>query len=298
VPAEVKPFLVPGPGTVTMAPWHWVVHDTSDPLPPDLPDWDPSMQLHLHRSVTTDLDRLGEETQLGREVRLGLTVSWTSSTSAMCGGVPTVPLDPSGITRLDVTLPGDHIGGTLELRTTLTLLAPTMTPSVGVARFPGSVLVEDRHRLVLEHNHDRFPVHQIDFAVTRLDPNASWHLETTTDLSAPFLGSFLLLLNQRDTELAAAVTRGRKDSRQEALLDELEHGVAALLLELATHLRTELAECDNWPAGSVGDTLARVLHQAERSGTVPPPTGPHVLADSRTRISAAVRAAGHGRQLR
>ena len=106
------------------------------------------------------------------------------------------------------------------------------------------------------------------------------------------------MLNQRDTELAAAVTRGRKDSRQEALLDELEHGVAALLLELATHLRTELAECDNWPAGSVGDTLARVLHQAERSGTVPPPTGPHVLADSRTRISAAVRAAGHGRQLR
>ncbi len=300
MPAEVRPYLVPGPGTVTMAPWQYAVHDTWEPLPPDLPDWEPSQQLRLQRSVHIDLGRLLDETRLDPETRLGLTVSWISSTTAMRGAAPTVPLSLTGTTMLDVALPGDRIGGTLELRTTLTLtlLASTSVPSVGVAQLPGSVLVEDRHRLVLDHGADRFPVHEIDFAATRLDSYASWHLETTTDLNAPFLGSYLLLLNKRDTELVAAVTRGRKDPRQEALIEELEHGVAALLLELATHLRTELAECDDWPAGTVGDALQRVLRQAERTGTVPPPTGPHVLAHTRTRISAAVRAAGHGRQLR
>lgn len=297
MPAEVLPYLIPDPGTVMMTPWQWAVHDTWEFLPPELPDWEPSQQLHLRRSVHIDPIRLPEETRLATGALLGLTVSWISSTTAMRGAAPTVPLDPSGTTRLDVTLPGDRIGGTLELRTTLTLLATSPSP-VGVAHLPGSVLIEDRHRLVLDHGSDRFPVQEIDFAATRLDPYASWHLETTTDLDVPFLGSFLLLLNTRDTELIAAVTRGRKDARQEALVEELEHGVAALLLELATHLRIELTERDDWLAGTVGDALTRVLSQAERTGTVPPPTGPHVLASTRTRIAGAVRAAGHGRQLR
>jgi hypothetical protein len=281
-----------------MAPWQWAVHDTWEPLPQDMPDWEPSQPLHLRRTVQIDLTRLIEEIRLDPAARLALTVSWISSTTAMRRAAPPFPLDPTGATTLDVTLPGDRIGGTLDVRTTLTLLRATSRSSVGVAQIPGSVLLEDRHRLVLDHGTDRFPVHQIDFAATRLDPHASWHLETTTDLNAPFLGSFLLLLNKRDTELTAAVARGRKDPRQEALVDELEHGVAALLLELAAHLRAELAERDDWPAGTVGDTLTGVLRQAERTGTVAALTGPHVLAHTRTRISAAVRAAGHGRQLR
>ncbi|MGH4001837.1 MAG: hypothetical protein ACRDTJ_30740, partial [Pseudonocardiaceae bacterium] len=275
-----------------MTPWQWAVHDTWQPLPPDVPDWEPTQPLHLRRSVQIDLTRLTEETRLDPDARLALTVSWISSTTAMRGAASPVSLDPTGATTLDVTLPGDRIGGTLDVRTTLTLLAPTSMSSVGVAQLPGSVLLEDRHRLVLDHGTDRFPVHEIDFAATRLDPHASWHLETTTELNAPFLGSFLLLLNKRDTELTAAVVGGRKNPRQEAIVDELEHGVAALLLELAAHLRIELAERDDWLAGTVGDTLARVLRQAERTGAVPPPTGPHVLAHARTRISAAVRAAG------
>lgn len=294
---DALPYLVPDPATVEMISWVWFSPSGWESLPSSLPDWDPSMRLQLRRSVRVDRDRLAAETRLGRDCPLQLTVSWTSSTSGMRAAAVPVRLSADGIAQLDVNLPGDRIGGVLDIRTSLTLAA-SVPGGPGIASMAGSVLSEDRSELVLEEDLRRFPVHEIEFASTRLDPDASWFLETTTELTAPFLGSFLLMLNRRDKELSAAVLRGAKNDRQEALVDELEHGVAALMLELATQLRDELAERREWPSGSVGEVLSETLLAAERSGTVQSATGPHDVARARARLDGAVRAAGYGRRFR
>jgi hypothetical protein len=294
---DALPYLVPDPTTVEMTSWVWSSPSGWEPVPSTLPGWDPAMRLELRRSVRVDRDRLSAETRLDLDCPLQLTVSWTSSTSGMRGSAVPVLLSADGVAQLDVTLPGDRIGGVLDIRTSLTL-AVSVPGEPGIATMAGSVLSEDRSELVLEEDLRRFPVHEIEFASTRLDPDASWFLETTTELTAPFLGSFLLMLNRRDTELSAAVLRGAKDARQEALVDELEHGVAALMLELAAQLSDELAERRKWPSGSVGEVLSETLSAAERSGTVQAATGPHDLARARARLDGAVRVAGHGRRFR
>lgn len=269
------------------------------PLPDQLPDWDATVTHTVRRTVRLDLPRLLEETRLGPGSVLAWTISWTGSISRMRGAAPALPVGAGGATVLQVDLPGERIDGTLTMRTTLALVRSTGSTLSGAAHLPGSVLVEDYIKVVLgDPTTSGFPVQTVDFAATRLDPDASWHLETTTDLAAPFLGRFLLLINDRDTELVAAVSGERRDRRQEALSDELEQGVAGVLLDLAAQLRAELLETAVWPPGSVGETLRRMLQLAERTGPLQLPSGPHNLSRARTRTAGAARALGHGRLLR
>jgi hypothetical protein len=299
MPNSVRPYLLPSADAITFGKWQLFDADSHTSLPDVLTDWDPGMELRLSREVAVDLELICASTLLGEGASFALTVSWTSSGIAMKDSAPPVLVDRSGPIELNVSLPAERLTGVVTLRTTMTLVNSAASPKPGIAQTPGAILAEDYDRLSLHDESGFFPVHQIDFAGSRLDPNASWHLETTTDLNAPFLGSFLLLLNQRDTELATAVARGGpKNQRQQLLVDDLEHGVAALLLELAALHDVELAEREIWPEGTVGDALTRVLEQGRRSGAVPAPTGPHDLALSRTRIDGTIRASGRGRQLR
>ena len=299
MPREVRPYLLPTAGAVVLDPWELVAEGVWQPLPDQLPDWDGTVTHSVRRIVHLDLARLLDETRLGHDVVLGWTISWIGSTSKMRGTAPVVPVGAGGPTLLDAELPGDRIDGTLTLRTTLALVRGGATRRAGVAHLPGSVLVDDTVDVVLgDPTSSGFPVQAVDFATTRLDTDASWHLETTTDLTAPFLGSFLLLLNTRDGELIDAVAKERRDRRQEALVDELEHGVAVVLLELAAHARAELVQIRSWPPGSVGETLSRMLQRAERSGALQVPIGPQNVARARTRSSGAARAIGYGRRFR
>jgi hypothetical protein len=205
---------------------------------------------------------------------------------------------PSGGLMVEALLRGTRIGGVVRLRTTLSVVALPPVSSPGVAWMPGSILSDDVHMLALEGSLSMFPVHEVDFSHTRLSPEASWHLETSTDLTAPFLGAFRLLLNSRDKELMAAVARGVKDKRQQALWEELQHGVAMAMLELAVLLGEELADRDPWPPETVGDVLSRMLAAGQQDGEMRMPSGPHDAADFRTRLAGATRYLGHGRAFR
>jgi hypothetical protein len=242
--------------------------------------------------VIVDAERFARETGLDLQ-DVGLSVSWTSSTTTMTDAAPPVFFDLSGAAIVDLLLVGERVSGVVTLRTTVSLLRLTSRQMTGVAAIPGSILAEDVRRVVLEKNSAMFPVHVIDFAHTRLSPTASWHLETSTDLAAPFYGTFRVLINERDRELGGAVVRGAKDKRQQALVDELHAGVAAMLLELALHLSEELREREQWPADSVGDVLARTLAVSPLSGSAPPSAVD--LAEFRTQIAGAVRDHGRGR---
>jgi hypothetical protein len=295
MPADVLPYLVPRPGTVTWEPWLLYDGDDWTPMPDAVDGWDPGTDLRVMRRAHVDADRLTQETGLDI-ADVALAVSWTSSTTDMTEAVAPVPFGVGGLAVADVPLIGERVSGVLTLRSTVSVIRQPRRRALGVASIVGSVLVQDTQRVVLENVSSMFPVHEIDFAHTRLSPTASWHLETTADLTAPFYGTFRVLINSQDRELCGAVMRGARDKRQQALLDELQAGVASLLLELALHMRDEIGERDEWPVDSVGDVLARTLHSSPLAVAVPP--SPQDLADYRTQISGAVRNAGKGRIFR
>ncbi|TYB58918.1 hypothetical protein FXF51_35935 [Nonomuraea sp. PA05] len=292
MPADVRPYLIPRPGTVAWEPWFLLDAEEWIPMPDAIDGWDPGTNLRAVRRVRIDVARFPQETGLAL-ADVAVTVSWTSSTTDMTEAAPTAWFDPNGTALIDVTLVGERLSGVLSLRSTVSLTSASTGRGAGVATVLGSVLSEHVQRVVLESASSMFPVHEIDFSHTRLSPTASWHLETSTDLTAPFYGTFRVLINKSDRELRTAVARGAKDRRQHALLDELQAGVAALLLELALHLRTELAEREEWPPDSVGDVLARTLAASPLHLSAPP--GAAELAEFKTQISGAVRNLGRGR---
>lgn len=295
MPRDVPPYLLPGPSTAALGPWELLSDDSWEPLPSELPEWDATVSLTIRRTATVDLDRLRAETLIAPETRVGWTVSWISSTSKMRGTAPATTITGTGTRSIEAHLPGDRIGGTLTLHTTLALLGAPTRLRPGAPHLPGSVLLRDTVGVILGSAAAGFPVATIDFAATRLEPHSSWHVETTADLSAPFLGAVLLFINTRDTELVKAITTSRPDRRQESMLDDLDNGVTSLLIELAAHHRADLADTTHWPPGSLGEALQRTLDRAERSGSIHTPTGPHDLPRVRSRLSGVARVLGHGR---
>lgn len=292
--ADVRPYFIPDSETVRWDPWALATDGDWVPMPDAVNGWDPDTDLKIRRTVQIDPSRFTTETGLniGQVV---VTTSWISSTTAMSGAEAPLPVPESGLVVAEAVMRGERLGGVMSLRSTVAL-ARAGAQRPGVAHMPGSVLAEHSRRVALEGSMSMFPVHDIDFAYTRLSADASWHLETSTDLTAPFLGTFQLLLNNRDAELMSAVARGSKDKRQQALRDELQQGVAAVLLELAVALRTELEDGSDWPADSVGEVLLRTLATAGREFRAL--TGAHDIAEYRTRIAGAIRNAGHGRAFR
>jgi hypothetical protein len=291
---EVRPYLVPRSGTVSFEPWELLDVDWVE-LPSEFEGWDTGTDLLIRRTVRMEPERFAQETGLD-PAQVVLTTSWISSTTGMKGAATPSPVPKSGLALLEARLPGDGLAGTVAIRTTLCLALVPGTVRTGVARLPGSVLMDHRQSIVLDRGDQLFPVDAIDFAATRLPPAASWHLETSSDLGAPFFGTFRVLVNSRDTELTQAVARGARDKRQQALLDELESGVAALLTETALLLEEEMGEQSDWPDDSVGDVLSRLSAASTAAGLTAP--GATNLALFRTKVSAAVRASGKGRQFR
>lgn len=293
MPADVKPYVVPHPDTVV---WEqWLIHsegDSWEELPSEIDGWDPGTDLRIARRLRVDLNRLLQETGVD-PADVVVSFSWTSSSTGMTdAGIP-VTLGPDGVAVVDASLSGERISGTLTLRSALCLSRRPGTARPGVAAIPGSVLADHVQQVVLENRSSMFPVHELDFANTRLSPSASWHLESSTELLTPFYGVFRVLVNTRDRELSAAVARGAKDKRQQALLDELEAGVAMLLLEIAVGAQEDLAERDDWPPDTVGDVLRRMLDAAGLN--VVASASPQEIPNLRTRLSGAVRELGRGR---
>jgi hypothetical protein len=256
---DAKPYIVPDPASIVLGPWQMLVGDAWTEMPGMFEGWDAGTDVHLRRQVEVHGLLLRMDSPSAEQQSLVISTSWTSSSSMMSARAGHAVLPQDGTLIVQAQLPGELIGGTLDIRTTVSVAADWDAPP-GEAHLAGSVLVEDKARLALEGTSSMFPVSVIDFTRTPFDPDASWHLSTTTDLEAPFMGQFLLSINARDTELVSAVSSATRTARQSALVEELRHQVAQILLELAQDLDADgrIRERE-WPADSVGDTLARTL---------------------------------------
>jgi hypothetical protein len=286
--SDVFPYVVPSRDAVAFG--GWVTGEDDAALPAELVGWDPQTDVAARQVVTVDLEGFVREAGLPETVRLGLNVSWLSASTGMRGVLASVDLSEQQI--IEVLLPGEKLSGNVLLRTTVTLAEDHAGP-IGSARSAGSVLAEHLQSVAVEGQSEMFPVSVADLSHSPFGPYASWHLQTSADLEAPFMGAFLLVLNKRDQELTAAVNSTRRNARQDALLEQLEADVATVMVEMAIKLSADL-QSDVWPAGTVGHVLHRYLRIAERY-KVGRNDSAEDVADFRARIASAVREDGAGR---
>ncbi|MBP1300781.1 hypothetical protein [Curtobacterium sp. 1310] len=294
MPHEVKPFRVPSSASWRLGEWQLFTDDGWHALPDVIEAWDTDTALHVRRMVDVDREAVVSESGLGFGATLVVTASWSSSSNQMTDLIDRAFVT-EGVVTLEATLPPGRIGGVLEITTTLALGQVGGAGAVAAANEPGSVLLDSTTTVALQGDGAMFPVAVIDFAATPFDVDSSWFLEVSSDLEAPFLGVFQLLINERDEELVRAITRLSSDASDRQLLFALEEGVAGVLAEAALATRSELLDGEGWEPGTVGSVLISILNDIESRGLSLPGQGPEAASDFRSRLSGVVRSLGYGR---
>lgn len=255
------PYLVPAEGVVEMQPWLLLDRGESIPLTSPVDDWVSGTDLVLSRGLVVDLVQLREQCGLSSDIPLGLVVSWRSDASKIQRRLLSRALDEPR-NEIQVTLPGQEIGGTVQISTAIVLLADAQAPAVGAPHLRGSVLARDVVAATLEGEGAMFPMAVIDFARRTYDDDASWFVETSTDPGANFSSAFQVMINERDRALIKAIEAEKPTGEQRALLYELESAVMQVVLELAYALKAggELGS-QEYGDGSVGQVLQGLVEQ-------------------------------------
>jgi hypothetical protein len=261
---RVFPYLRPPSDVVSVGPWSRLSPDGTEPLPDTLLDWDYSTTLSLHRPLSADGLRLRELAGLPEEATVDLSVQWYATNSALRGRAwrAALPAVDAFEIPIEFELPGDDLGGTLELVTSVTLRSSSPGASPAAPTRPGSVLWSDRHRVVLEGDNTLFPIATADFHDLPYPTGAGWYLHVDEDLEAAALGSILLLVNERhDVVMRAVRAASSPTEADQRVLSILRSDVLRTLVERAlTH--EDLQEETEYPSGSLGALLLNVVRNA------------------------------------
>ncbi len=261
---RVFPYLRPPADVVTTGPWSRLTPDGSEPLPETLLDWDYSTTLSLHRPATVDGLRLRKLSGLTEDAEVDLSVQWYATSSLLRGQAWRLPLpvEDGFEAPVDFRLPGDDLGGTLELVTNVVLRSPGSGRSHAAARRPGSVLWSDRQRVLLEGDNTLFPIATADFHDLPYPTGAGWYLHIDEDLEGAALGSILLLVNERHEVVMRAVEAAASPTEADRrVLSTLRADVLRSLVERAL-TDEDLTEETEYPAGSLGALLRTVVRNA------------------------------------
>lgn len=258
--SAVRPHLLADPAAVRFDRWSIESENGWEELPPTLADWDYHTNLRLRGEIDVDLSLLRTSTALTATTPLRVSVSWRSRDGRIGSTALLAPVEDDGQHVLDVVLPGRRLGPEIDLAVRIVLADRNRDPLPGAPRLAGSAIWEHVTRLGLVGDGARFPVMVIDFADSRLDPDASWVLDLPTDLGSPVLGRLALLINSRDSQLVnAAAGRGRQSA---SVLDQLFEQVGVQLLDHAVAHATELLD-DEWEPGTLGATLMALAARSE-----------------------------------
>ncbi|MDO5731319.1 hypothetical protein [Corynebacterium sphenisci] len=261
------PYLVPDPEALEMTEWQLIKGEDTEPLGAYVPDWTTGNDIQLSRSAQVDPERVREECRLPADARLGLAVSWMGNSSKIRQRVSLIRCTGERA-WIRVRLPGDRLGGTVEVATSLVLLDDVASPEVGAPHRAGSILVRDVVTIALEGDGSMFPMAVADFRGQPFPDDASWFVRTSTNPDANFSGTFQVLVNEMDTALVAAIEAEKPNREQAALLDQMSSAVIETVLDLAYQMRAR-GDLDGTPReeGSVGDVLEALIGQTCGGGT-------------------------------
>jgi hypothetical protein len=168
---------------------------------------------------------------------------------------------------LSLTVEGKSASRTLQLKTSLILIAPSadmLRDSLAPKR-AGSVLWEDSISIILDGNAPRFPVSIIDFVESGLGPEGScWRFEWfPQDPSAPAMASMRLYINSRHRAFHDAIVSTNPSPCQLAVRSALKHDIGKELVSLAIQNCHDLELIERHEVGTSGrvlmDLVARVF---------------------------------------
>jgi hypothetical protein len=263
--ADALPYLVPAEDAVRAGAWTTEIQGSTSGLPEWLPYWDMSQVLRAGRELEIDVDRVYQESRLPRACRLGLAVLFISDLEdKACDVILDEPASTANH-RLEVEIPGQLLGGTLVLSTSLVLRDAAAAVDGPVARRRGSILWSDVKKVRLYGDSSQFPISEVDFAECGLDPAAPWYLEIDGDLELPAMGAIQLLLNSRFPLVTSAARHVGSDRPELAVIrSQLFADVGRTLIEFA--LARDEPEVE-WPEDSLGIVLRSLLRSRFREPT-------------------------------
>ncbi|MFF0487454.1 hypothetical protein ACFYTQ_00380 [Nocardia sp. NPDC004068] len=258
---RILPYRVPTETVVAPEPWRLVLEGEEFPLPEAYPDWDYQTAVTLRRTVTIDLETTRRESGLTTDTPLALAVVWTSTGSKLRGTAARHMLSETGPVDLHVQLPGTDLGGVLLLDTALILARRrTGDERPTAARRGGSVLWSDRSELRLQGDAPQFPMAVIDFEKTIYPVSAAWHLELDS-LETATMGSLLLLVNEKKSVVADALTNAARPRPQDRIvLAILYADIARTMVEHALH-NSDFDDDSTYADGSLGATIQSLFHR-------------------------------------
>lgn len=291
------PYLTPLPDVLRAQEWSIDDGDRPEPLESSIPNWTQGTDVYLVRSIEIDRSEALRAAGLPEHAVLGIAVSWFSDSTKFRRSIYRAPIYDEPL-YVRARLSGDEISGTIKVRTSLVLLTSHPDAPSWVANEPGAMLLREEIPVSVEGDGSVFPMAVVDFASTTYPTNASWYLVTSTQLEARFSSTFQVMINERDAKLVKAIEAPKPDREQTVLLEDLEHGVLATLLEIAYSLRTEgFLEIEGHEDGSVGAVLAELVDDSS-DVALDVNSGTSRIAHKRAFFDSLARDIGAGRTIK
>ncbi|GAB5496043.1 MAG: hypothetical protein Phyf2KO_11230 [Phycisphaerales bacterium] len=198
-----RPYRTAAPEAIETEPWTRFdpSNESWTELGPELPGWDPAMDLRLQRRCVIDADEVRNACRLLESDSISLAVTAWSRDAGVRACLHRIEIIGSGRHPLQVEcqLIGRRTAGEVVLRTELVTSGSVHSAEVFAPPGPGCVLWSDEFTLEVEGAGSQFPIESGNFAEMPWIPgsNAPWHveLESDVDLEEPVLRAIRLYIN-------------------------------------------------------------------------------------------------------
>jgi hypothetical protein len=260
--ARTAPYLEAPDEAVAATPWMLVLENEEVGLSDAIPAWDPAMDLRFRRSVVIRPDLIWTSCRLPAGSALVVASSWETGTRLRDRGSASRLEKADGTPATvvsEVSVMGELLSANLRLTTSVVLAVDLPRAPLQAFR-AGTVLWEDKTRLLLEGGGSRFPMEAIPFSRSLGFPSrAAWYLDwDVTDLEVPVLGGVRLYLNL-DHQVIARTVRETGDPRSRVVIEAIQFDVARQLIRGALSQPDFVARDTPYPKESIGRIIQRLL---------------------------------------
>lgn len=252
-------FLRPQASRVAAGPWRVVSAGSAEADDPVfLADWDYNTNLTINRSLDVDVTGLLQDCGLTGDSDIIALITWHATGTGIRGtSEPTRLAD--GTTSLPLELPGELLGGRLNLETRIVACNPLGEHPLRPKR-KGSTLWNDVTRIALEGAGMRFPVMPVPFDKTGIagGRKGAWALEIeTADLSASGAGSMRLFLNSSHPAVQQLLEAPENPLAQR-LQQFIHYDIARQIIVRALQ-HEDLDESQPYEAGTLGELMLTLI---------------------------------------